>query len=442
MAAQVIHADVAAYATLSSTFESRNLLKKYLKVIDDEWGYMDFLDMTGRREITKTPEFQNLTESSLFKPGFAVGATTAGAANAAVTIVFNGTTGVKPFVSEVVMFKDFKKGYIASVTASSSNWSCSVKPQGTGANIPAVADGETIIFTGNAQGEGSELTDMLRTPTSTLRTNNIQLFTTKTAVTDVAGSTEYEIPFRGSTYILNKVKYQQYINHRIQVANELLTSVKGTTTDAAGNKVWFTNGLRPQIKTGGGISLATSATDVFNVVADMKAMSIALDNAGSTCMEYLMFAGQTFDNAVTDNSLTNASLTGGAVAYAAYNGNKDIALAFGVSQMSYGGRTVFKKRMRLAEHSGMFGATGYTMKREAFILPTDRVKTADDSGTIDRMRVRFMGFEGNQERYHEVETGAFSAARNNAKRNKTLDIMSNEAVELAGIEHFMIMNLA
>jgi hypothetical protein len=97
--------------------------------------------------------------------------------------------------------------------------------------------------------------------------------------------------------------------------------------------------------------------------------------------------------------------------------------------------------MRLAEHPGMFGATGYTMKNEAFILPTDRVKTADDSGTIDRMRIRFMGFEGNQERYHEVETGAFSSARNNAKRNKTLDIMSNEAVELAGIEHFMIMNL-
>jgi hypothetical protein len=441
MAAQVIHADVAAYATLSSTFESRNLLKKYLKVIDDEWGYMDFLDLTGRREITKTPEFSNITESSLFKPGFAVGATTAGAANTAVTIVFNGTTGVKPFVSEVIMFKDFKKGYIASVTASSANWSCSVKPVGTGNIIPAVADGETIIFTGNAQGEGSELTDMLRNPTSTLRTNNIQLFTTKTAVTDIAGSTEYEIPFRGSSYIVNKVKYQQYINHRIQVANELLTSVKGTTTDAAGNKVWFTSGLRPQIKSAG-ISLATAATDVFNVVADMRAMSIALDNAGSTCMEYLMFAGQTFDNAVTDNSLTNTSLTGGAVSYAAYNGNKEIALAFGVSQMSYGGRTVFKNRMRLAEHSGMFGATGYTLKREAFILPTDRVKTADDSGTIDRMRVRFMGFEGNQERYHEVETGAFSAARNNAKRNKTLDIMSNEAVELAGIEHFMIMNLA
>ncbi len=442
MASTIVHADVAAYATLSSTFESRNILKKYLKVIDDEWGYMDFLDMTGRREITKTPEFSNLTESSLFKPGYAVGATTAGAANTAVTIVFNGTTGVKPFVTEVVTFKDFKKGYIASVTASSSNWSCSVKPIGTGNTIPAVADGETIIFTGNAQGEGSELTDTLRQPTSTLRSNNIQLFTTKTSVNDVAGSTEFEIPFGTSSYIVNKVKYQQYINHRIQVANELLTSVKGTTTDAAGNKVWFTNGLRPQIKTGGGIDLTTAGAGVFNVLTDMKALSVALDNAGSTCMEYLMFAGQTFDNAVTDNSLTNTSLTGGAITYAAYNGNKDIALAFGVREMSYGGRVIFKKRMRLAQASGGFGATGYTLKNEAFILPTDRVKTADNSGTIDRMRVRFMGFEGNQERYHEVETGAFSSARNNAKRNKTIDIMSNEAVECAGIEHFAIMKLA
>jgi hypothetical protein len=441
MASQVVHADVAAYATLSSTFESRNILKKYLKVIDDEWGYMDWMDMTGRREITKTPEFQTLTESSLFKPGFAVGATAAGAADAPVTVVFNGTTGVKPFKTEVVMFKDFRKGYIKTVTAAGANWSCVVVPQGAGSIIPAIANGETIIFTGNAQGEGSELADTLREPTSLIRTNNIHLFTTKTKISEVAGSTEFEIPFRGSSYIVNKVKYQQYINHRIQVANELLTSVKGVTTDEDGNKVWFTNGLRPQIKTGGGINLPVASAGVFNVITDMKAISIALDNANATGMEYLMFAGQNFDNAVTDNSLTNTALTGGATTFAAYNGNKEIALAFGVSQMSYGGRTVFKKRMRLAEHPGMFGATGYTMKNEAFLLPTDRVKTADDSGTIDRMRIRFMGFEGNQERYHEVETGAFSSARNNAKRNKTLDIMSNEAVELAGIEHFMIMNL-
>jgi hypothetical protein len=442
MASTIIHADVANYATLSSTFESRNILKKYLQVIDDEWGYRDWLEMTGRREITTSPEFQNLTESSLFKPGYAVGATTAGAANTAVTVVFNGTTGVKPFVSEVVMFKDYKKGYIASVTASSSNWSCSIKPIGTGNIIPAIADGETIIFTGNAQGEGSELVATLRQPTSTIRTNNIQLFTTKVAVNDVAGSTQFEIPFGDSKYIVNKVKYQQYINHGVQVANELLTSVKGTTTDADQNKVWFTNGLRPQIKIGGGISLPTIGSGVFNVVTDMQAMSVALDNAGSTCMEYMMFAGQTFDNAVTVNSLTNTSLTGGAVTYAAYNGNKEIALAFGVSQMSFGGRTVFKKRMRLAQHSGMFGATGYTMKSEAFVLPTDRVKSADNSGTIDRMRIRFMGFEGNSERYHEVETGAFSSQRNNAKREKAISIMSNEAVECAGIEHFMIMNLS
>lgn len=441
MASTTVHADVAAYATLSSTFESRNLLKKYLQVRDDMWGYMDFLELTGRRERTITPEFTNVTESSLFKAGIAVGATTAGAANTAVTIVFNGTTGPKPFPSEVVMFKDFKKGYIATVTASSTNWSCSVKPVGTGNIIPAVADGELISLTGNAQGENSELLHTLRSPTSTVRTNNIQLFTTKTAVSEVVGSTEFEIPFGGSSYIVNKVKYQQYINHKIQVANELLTSVKGTTTDADGNKVWFTNGLRPQIKAGG-MDLTTGGSGVFNVLTDQKLITIALDNSGSTCEEYLMFAGQTFDLAVDDNSLTNTSLTGGAISYAAYNGNKQIALAFGVKEMSYGGRTLFKSRMRMAENPQLFGATGYTLKNEALLIPTDKVKTADNSGTIDRMRIRYLGFEGSDERYHEVETGAFSSGRTNAKRNKTIDIMSNEAVECAGIEHFGIMKLA
>jgi hypothetical protein len=440
MASTLLHADVAAYATLSSTFESRNILKKRLDVVDDMWGYMDWLEMTGRRERTITPEFTNVTESSLFKVGLAVGATTAAAANANQTVVFNGTTGAKPFPSEVVMFKGFAKAYVYSVTASSANWSVVLKPIGTGNNVPAIADGETIILTGNAQGEGSELTHALREPTSTVRTNNIQLFTTKTSISDVLGSTEFEIPFGGSSYIINKVKYQQYINHKIQVANELLTAVKGTTTDADGNKVWFTNGLRPQIKTNG-ITLETGSSGVFSVTTDQKLITIALDNARSTSMENVLLAGQTFDLAVDDNTLTNAALTGGAIAYAAYNGSKDIALAFGVRSMTYGGRTLHKQRMRMAEHPGLFGATGYTLKSEAFILPTDKVKVKDNSGSIDRLRIRYLGFNGSDERYHEVETGAFSSAKNNAKRVSELSVMSNEGLEIAGIEHFAVMNL-
>jgi hypothetical protein len=440
MAGTLIHADVANYATLSSTFESRNILKKRLDVVDDMLGYMDWMDMTGRRERTITPEFTLLTESSLFSVGRAVGATNAGSANAAVTIVFNGTTGVKPFVSEVVMFKTFEKGYVASVTASSTNWSCSIKPIGTGNNIPAVADTETIIFTGNAQGEGSELADTLRQPTAITRVNNVQLFTTKTRIGDIAGSTEFEIPFGNSSYILNKVKYQQYLNHRIQVANELLTSKKGTTTDAEGNKVWFTDGMRTQIKAGG-IDLETGSSGVFSVTSDQKLITIALDNARSSSMENTFWCGQLFDLAIDDNSLTNAALTGGAISYAAYNGSKDVSLAFGVKSMSYGGRTLHKQRMRIAEHTGLLGASGYTLRSEAYIIPTDRVKVKDNSGSVDRMRIRYMGFEGSDERYHEVETGAFSSARNNARRNKTLDIMSNEAIEIAGVEHFGIMKL-
>lgn len=432
---------VANIAAFSSDFGARQLVRQYIDVIDDEMGFMDFFDWTGRSEKTGRVTYENITEGSIFQTMVANAATTAGAAGANVTLAAK-KTGAKPLRNETVLFKNNATAFVYNVVDGGATWTVTLMPPNATAVIPAIAANDEIVLFGNAQGEGGTTPDSLRRPIVTKRSNNVQMFGTKIDFTDLAGATEVEMEFQGKRYIFPKAKFQHLINHRMQIANTLLTGIKGKVVNLDGQDTYFTDGLRNQIKTGGGFNLSTITAGVFNLLDDQKALTKLMD-AYRAPYEYILWAGQDLDLAIDMNSATNAAFTGGGISYGAYNGNKEIALALAVKSLTFGSRTIHKQRFKPAEHPSLFGAPGYDLaKKEGYLMPTNKVKTKDN-GALDRLRVRYMAYNGTKDlRYLEFEDGLLAPNPNNAKRTHTYSIDSNQGLEALGIEHFGILTLS
>lgn len=420
-------------ATLASGFAQRQVLKGYIDGYKDEMNYFDWLNqLPNGSEVVGDWQFDTLTEDTVQAIAGAVGASTAGTGGANKTIVFNGTLAV-PRVQEIVMFKGGVTGLVWSVTANSSNWDVVVKPIGSGVNIPAVADAESVVILSNAGSEGGANTYDVRKPALTKRQNNIQIFETGDSITEIAGATMVEVPYNGSNFMINKYKAQQLLIHNMQVANQTLFGVKDAFTGPDGKKVYFTDGIWTQTVNAGFVAQSASS-GVFDIIADGKTLALSMD-AARCGNEYMALAGQTAHLAIDVNSTSNSAFTGGGVAYAAYGGQEKIALAYGVKSLRFGGYTLNIQRFKTLEHKGLTGATGYeAFKKAILLLPTDNAMIKGGQ-SVPRVRMRYMAFNGNKSlKYMDVETGALAPNKTNNTRQYRYDIYSQQAPEVIDIQ--------
>lgn len=438
MASIVNESGVLNYATLASNFAAREIIKKYLDVVDDGMNYFDWLDWTNRSEVTGSAEYSSLYEGSLHSLAVVNANVAEGAVDANVTHVYKGT-GAVPLVGETVIFPNMTTALVVSVTAASANWSVVLAPA-SGNVIPAVTADQTIAFIGNAQGEGGGKPSVMRKPTSLIRKNNIQIIATTDEITDIAGATKVELEFNGKQYIVDKNKYQLHLKHRMEVAATLGYQNGGySTTNAAGQKVWVTNGLRPEIANKGGIAFTTAGAGVFNVLTDTAAL-VVLMSAARCGSKYMLFAGRTLDLAIDSNSVTNSAFAGGAIKYADYAGSDAISLAYKLKQITFGGFEITKSRFALAEHPSQLGSMTAPLK-EGFLIPQDYTKTKD-GGVVPRLRTRYMNFNGNKSlRYLETFDGALSEKPQGHNRVSEMVVTSSQGLELTGHEHFGIVKL-
>jgi hypothetical protein len=415
-------------ATLASGFAQRQVLAKYVDAYRDEMGYFDWMDMmSGGEEITGVPVFDHLEEDTVQSIATTVGTTTLGTGNANKTIVFLGTAAV-PRVRETILFPNGVTGFVWSVTANSSNWDVVVKPIGS-TNIPATTDAMSLIILSNAGGEGGSNSTDVRQPTLLKRQNNIQIFESGDSITDIGGATKVEIEYNGQYYMLDKVLAQQLLIHRMQVANQKIFGVKDSFAAADGKMTYFTEGIRTTAN-GTGFTGQTASSGTFDIIVDGRALAVLMD-AARCGTEYMALAGQTAHLAIDVNAATNAAFSGGGISYAAYNGSKDISLAFGAKSIRFGGYTLHIQRFKPLEHKGLTGAVGYeAFKKEILLLPTDKAMIKGGA-SVPRIRNRYMAFDGKKSlKYMEVETGALSPGKTNNTREYRRDIYSQEGVEI------------
>ncbi len=356
--------------TFSNTLEQRDILKDVLDLYDEETSMLDVMDWTGRAKAAAQTEFFHVVNDFLYATASVKTTTTAGSAGASASIVLESDEGVTPLVSELVLFPNGVVGLITAISADADPV-LTVKPVNSGDIIPAVTDGDKLSFFSNAYAEGTG-SNKMRKSNLIKRSNKLQIFKTKTSITDIAHGSKIEVDFKGKPYYFMKQQHDAYLKHRMDVLYSILFGRESAgLTDAAGNTVNTTRGLRDTIINGGGISSATASANTISL-DDLKALSRLMD--ASRCpSEYFLWAGADFDNEFDSDLTAITQFVNGGIQYGAFGGSKEKALALGIDSLKVFGRTFHKKRLNALSHPQVAAAAGYTQfVDEAYLVPANK----------------------------------------------------------------------
>ena len=422
--------------SFTNTLEQREILKDVLDIYDEEASMLDVLDWTGKAKATAQTEFFTVQNNFLYATAAVKTAYTAGSAGASASVVFTGATSVKPVVGELILFPNGVVGYVSAID-SATDFTATIKPVNSADVIPSLTVAQKIPFFSNAYAEGTA-SNQMRKSDLIKRSNKLQIFKTKTSITDIAYGSKIEVEFKGKPYYFLKQQHDAYLKHRMDILYSVLFGRESAgLTDANGNAINTTRGLRDTIVNAGGISSAVASSGTV-ALSDLSALSRLMD-ANRCPSEYLLWAGADFDNGF-DTTITAATqFVNGAINYGSFGGKKEVAIALGVNSISAFGRTFHKKRLNALSHplvTSIGGAT--TFSKEAYLVPAGKIKVEQGGGQVDRMMLRYLEMpDGVNSRFREKMLGGLAPTP--TSDTDTLDIVytSIEGLETVGNEHFV-----
>jgi len=423
--------------SFTNTLEQREILKDVLDIYDEEASMLDVLDWTGKSKASAQTEYFTVQNNFLYAtatvktPG-----TSAGSPGASVDITCVGATSVKPLVGELILFSNGIVGYVSAIS-SATDFVLTVKPVNSADAIPAATTGSKLSFMSNAYAEGTG-SNQMRKSDLIKRSNKLQIFKTKTSVTDIAYGSKIEVEFKGKPYYFLKQQHDAYLKHRMDILYAILFGRESAgLTDAAGNAINTTRGLRDTIVNAGGISAATTGSNTVTL-ADLSTLARLMD-ANRCPSEYQLWAGADFDNAFDTAISALPTFVNGAINYGSFGGKKEVAIALGINSISAYGRTFHKKRLNALSHPQITSVGGATVfSKESYLVPAGKIKVEQGGGQVDRMMMRYLEMpDGVNSRFREKMLGGLAPTP--TSDTDTLDIVysSIEGLETVGNEHFV-----
>lgn len=445
-----------SYISSISLMDERELLHQVLDVTSEDATIMDIMETAGRMVQTDQVEYSLKTNNYIFRSGViaAIDATNngedAGATNETIVITLTADTEL-PIIGEHAMFLNKRQGRVTAVNTStlvvtvtpySNDNSDTLSPVGN-----VVATGQRVIFFTASYGEGSG-DPSTKKPTFVTSTNNIQIFKTAREITDIQKVATVEVVYDGKKLILYKMQHDAFFEHRAKIAYALLTQKKALTTDADGNTVWATQGLRQYILNGDGTVLTTGGVNVplstTITLANLRTMSRSLDKRGAGT-EYWMWVGGDLC-ADLDDVLSNlGTLINGGITYNSWGigDGKQKTIDLGVDSFKLYGRVFHKKLLKAYDHPEVFGTTDFNFGSEAYLIPGGKAKIDHSGQTIDSLRVRYMANDGNDwGKYNEVLTGKLAPTPTNTNSVLHISYQSIMGLEATNIRQFGIFSKA
>lgn len=439
------------YVSSIDFLEQRDILKEVLDVTNEEVNILDIMDMAGRSEITDVVEYSHFENDYVFQSGVvtAIDGTKNGVgANTEIKCTV-ATKGELPVVGENVMFPNKKIGWVKEVdTAGKTFTARPITGEGFD-DVAAVAVNDVAIYFSGAFGEGSGDPEG-RQPNWIRSQNNIQIFKESASITDLQKVSKIEVNYNGKPHVMYKLQHDTLMRHRAKIAYAFLNGQKDKFTDADGNDVYQTQGLRQYIKNGDGSVNTTGGVEHTLATtidkAQLRTVSRKLDKKGAPSEYWGWFGGDLM--ADTEDLFHGMDgLKNGGIVYNSFGkgDGKKKALDFGINSVYLYGRTIHFTKLKAYDHEELFGAegataaNGYDFAESGYLIPTGKIKVDKSGTTKERILNRYMSGDGTNLKHMETLTGKLAPTPTNDVAQLSVGYESVCGFEAFGIKHFALL---
>tara|TARA_R110000851_G_scaffold47016_6_gene114371 strand:+ start:1168 stop:2535 length:1368 start_codon:yes stop_codon:yes gene_type:complete len=377
---------------------------------------MGFLDSVGAMAPVSQRKFEHYEDDWLHQ-NFTAAAVTIAAAGTSITMANASSSNAAADGSFFLRKGDIvqnKHGEIALCTVrSTTDATATLVPYKNAAWTPMAAS-DIYIIIGNEHEEGTGQPKGI-TPTANHYENNTMILKDSFEVTGSEATNK--IWFKVNDAATGKSGYLWYLKGEGDTykrfnnycETQMLLGQVATNTNLPGTigagGISGTEGLVDFMRSG---NSQTYTAGAFGT-AQFDTMIKALD-AQKGAKENTIWAGLDLSLDIDDSMMGTAQATNGGVQYGAFNGNKEIALAFGFSSFSRGGYTFHKKIYDTLSYSPMMGATGFDYAGMGLVIPGDAGRDAKTRESIPSLRVRYKEAGGYSRKMEHWLTGSAGLA--------------------------------
>jgi len=429
--------------------DKREILSQVLDVQNEDPSFLDVMEGMRRSVPTASAIFHNYVNAPIYEK------------------IVVGTIGGNLTSNKI------RKGDVLVDTANNTMWYVKDNTNldanagnivNLGGSASSIAPGATVVVISNAHGEGSGAPAGLKYGLKKY-SNKVQIFKNSYQLTDVELTNKISVQFNGQEYYMYAAQHNALMKFRNDIAYALLfgkgnastfsgfgNDVTAATTsgqvggvavtqvvDADGNPIQFTKGLVEWCKDGldfdGNGSSGVSDLDAFGLT-DMATIVKTMDKTRAP-YEYLLFAG-TGAKIQMDNVFKNLGSSGVTSVRLNVSGN---AVDFGMEQISLYGRKFIMKAFPQFSHVAGEAAIADATDTVLFI-PNDKIKVHAGSGTVDRMRVRYLEGPNTNLAYKEWMLGGLAPTPTDGRSVLEAVYESAQGLEILGVEHFGIAKFA
>ena len=426
--------------TAHSFVQGREILSSVLDIQNEEDTFLDVMQALGKMKPTSQPTYHSFTNEALYSSNEVVLETgTLGSGTGTQTDLTASSTG-NARVGDLMMGAS---GDIYLVTKVVADTSISFKPiDGTGTATDYDGNGDKLVIFSNAQGEGSGSPSSIKYGMNK-NVNGVQIFKNSYRISDVAKASKVTVEYQGKPYFMYKGTYEALQRFRADIANSMMFGKKtaqfgfsggaGTDlTDANGNVVQTTNGLRAELDSGGILTSGNNYEYATSILSTWATMAAALNKVRAP-KDYWLWVGTSanikFDDAL--NNLTNAGISG-----ARFNvDGREIDL--GIDVFNLYGRKWYKKPLSILDHNEL--GTTVAPAGEVYLVPFGQCKVAGGGASQDYLQIRYLEGDGNNFSFRETLTGGLAPTPTSADAILDVNYQAICGLEVLGKEHCALM---